>query len=187
MKAENIGNQRPLAPPQRDGDTSVGLDAVPLFKPRIILEGCGRMIACSENARQIVKAAEPVRLERGCVVPASGKYRNEFNMLLNVEVGCVVTFLLPCLRSAGHWIVRATASEDDQVYLSLQQADPDNHAVLADIRKAFSLTPCEADVVQGLYNGLSPQEIFLSIPSGRICAAATTRCRYLAVNSFGTG
>lgn len=176
MTVENIGAGR-----KPEAEAPLGLDSVPLFqfgrapvqsveqalecwsvldtKPRIVLERSGRMIACSEIARQIIHANEPIRLERGCIIPADGRYRAQFEGLLRAQAGTVETLLLPCLRDRGHWIVRSTTSDEDHVYISLKQATPNHHARLADIGRAFGLTPCEADVVEGLYNGLSPQDI----------------------------
>lgn len=128
-------------------------------KGRLILQRDGRLIACSGLARRIIDDRDCLRLEHGFVAPVDSRYRASFDKLLMVNAQGVETLLHPCLRTGGHWIFRATASEDRRVFVTLQQAAPDHHAKLVDLREAFGLTRSEAEVADALYNGLSAHDV----------------------------
>lgn len=126
---------------------------------RLILQRDGRLIACSDLARRVIDDRDCLRLEHGFVAPVDGRYRSGFDKLLMVNAMGLETLLYPCIRSGGHWILRATASEDRRVFVSLHQAAPDHYAELVDLREAFGLTRSEAEVADALYNGLSAQDV----------------------------
>lgn len=128
-------------------------------KARMILDRDGHLLACSEGARQIIESCDCVRIERGVIVAAQERFRKSFDDLLTTGKGRVGSLLVPCSDGDGHWIVRAAESGDGHIFVTLQCANRQYSAQLADLEAAFGLTPCEARVVEGLYHGRSPQEI----------------------------
>ena len=125
----------------------------------MVIKRDGQLIACSEIARFAIDKRECLRLEHGYVVPVDSRYRGAFEKLLMVDSQSVQTLLHPCFQTGGHWIMRATASEDRRVFVTLQHATSQHRSTLADLHEAFGLTPSEADIAIALYNGLSAQEV----------------------------
>lgn len=128
-------------------------------KPRLIMKLDGTLVACCEEARQLLHSGDELRIERGIVNVTERAYRAQFERLLKVELGEVETLILPHAHHSGHWIIRAVRSDENMICLALQEASEDYWATLPDLSTVFGLTPSEAAVVDDLYNGLSAHDI----------------------------
>lgn len=128
-------------------------------KPRLIVKPDGALVACSDEARHLLRSGGELRIERGIVMVAERAFRPSFERLLQVAPGEIETVLIPCGHHEGHWILRAVRSDSDMICLALQRASEDYWASLPDLGCVFGLTPSEAGVVDDLYNGLSPNDI----------------------------
>lgn len=128
-------------------------------KPRLIVKSDGALVACSEEARHLLRAGGELKIERGIVMVTERAVRPAFERLLQVKPGDVETVLIPCGYHEGHWILRAVRADSDLVCLVLHRATEDYWANLPDLGSVFGLTPSEAGVVDDLYNGLSPNDI----------------------------
>lgn len=128
-------------------------------RPRLIIKRDRTLVACSENAREMMRASEFLKLERGHVAIARDTDSALFAGILSVSLDEAVTVLLRNGSREAHVIVRAIAIDTDLLCISLQKANGDHHVRLPDLGKAFRLTQSEARIAEDLYNGMSPQEI----------------------------
>lgn len=128
-------------------------------KIRLIVKEDGKLVACCDVGRELLRSGEVIRIERGKVVIADCKCQSQFEAILSGPDDSVATLLVSRRGIEGHWILRAIKSGREMVCVTLQEATDNAPTALPDLRSTFGLTHSEACIVGDLYDGLSPHEI----------------------------
>lgn len=128
-------------------------------KPRLMIKRDGSLVACSQDVPELIRQHEFFYLDRGKIRVTNDKAKAAFARLFEHPHKSAETFLLPRAGGEGHWIVRASGSGNDVLFIMLQEATFDHVADLPDLGEAFGFTKAESQIVRDMYRGSTPQAI----------------------------
>jgi len=128
-------------------------------RARMLVRRDGRYLAGSSGMAEVFKSGTCLHLRKGMVCISQPEHGTGLPDLLEVRPSEVRTLALPCVKIAGHLIIRATSISENVVCMSLQKATEMLEPELPDLEEVFHLTKAEAAIVYDLFRGQTPQQI----------------------------
>lgn len=128
-------------------------------KSILLVDRGGRLLASSRCAEAIFDEGSYLKLERGYFTISESLNGAALKRILGVTGAAVETMVLQAGNAKRHMLLRASAFNEALVCLTLTNAEDANKPVLPNLESLFGLTPCEARIVNALYQGRTPQWI----------------------------
>lgn len=126
-------------------------------KSILLVDRRGQLLASSRCAEAIFKEGNSLKLERGYLAISNSLHDAALKRILGVTGSSVETVVLQAGKR--HMLLRASAFNEALVCLTLTNAEDAGKPVLPNLESLFGLTPCEARIINALYQGRTPQWI----------------------------